>query len=81
MIIGSHVSFGAEQLLGSAKQAKSFGANTFMFYTGAPQNTIRKEIDDNKTKEELQYIKKNNIEKKKFISNSQKIIKIANKEN
>lgn len=53
MIIGSHVSFGAEQLLGSAKQAKSFGANTFMFYTGAPQNTIRKEIDDNKTKEAL----------------------------
>ena len=41
MIIGSHVSFGKEQLLGSVKEAISYGANTFMFYTGAPQNTIR----------------------------------------
>ena len=45
MIIGSHVSFGSDQLLGSAKEAVSYGANTFMFYTGAPQNTMRKEID------------------------------------
>ena len=52
MIIGSHVNFGSEQLLGSAKQAVSFGANTFMFYTGAPQNTIRKEIDLDLTKED-----------------------------
>ena len=42
MIIGSHVSFGSNQLLGSAKEAASYGASTFMFYTGAPQNTIRK---------------------------------------
>ena len=62
MTIGSHVSFGADQLLGSAKQAKSFGANTFMFYTGAPQNTIRKEIDDNKTQEALKYMQENNID-------------------
>ena len=47
MIIGSHVSFDAKQLLTSAKQAVSYGANTFMFYTGAPQNTIRKDIDEN----------------------------------
>ena len=47
MIIGSHVSFGSNQLLGSAKEAVSYGASTFMFYTGAPQNTIRKEIDEN----------------------------------
>ena len=40
MIIGSHVSFGSNQLLGSAKEAASYGASTFMFYTGAPQNTI-----------------------------------------
>ena len=31
MIIGSHVNFGVEQLLGCAKQAVSYGANTFMF--------------------------------------------------
>lgn len=43
--IGSHVKMsGKEMLLGSAKEAASYGANTFMFYTGAPQNTMRKPI-------------------------------------
>ena len=37
---------GKEMLLGSAKEAVSYGANTFMFYTGAPQNTRRKEISE-----------------------------------
>ena len=47
MKIGSHVSMsGKDMLLGSAKEAVSYGANTFMFYTGAPQNTKRKEIDE-----------------------------------
>ena len=40
LIIGSHVGFRKDdQLLGSLKEALSYGANTFMFYTGAPQNT------------------------------------------
>lgn len=81
MIIGSHVSFGTDQLLGSAKQAKSFGANTFMFYTGAPQNTIRKEIDDNKTKEALEYMKENNIDINNVICHAPYIINLANREN
>ena len=46
MILGSHVGMsGKEMLLGSAKEAVSYGADTFMFYTGAPQNTKRKEIN------------------------------------
>ena len=53
LILGSHVNFGSDQILGSTKQALSYGANTFMFYTGAPQNTIRKEIDMNLTNEAL----------------------------
>ena len=45
--LGSHVSMsGKSMLLGSAKEAESYGANTFMFYTGAPQNTKRKEISE-----------------------------------
>lgn len=45
--IGSHVGMsGREMLLGSAKEAVSYGANTFMFYTGAPQNTKRKELSE-----------------------------------
>ena len=61
MIIGSHVSFGNTQLLASAKEAISYNANTFMFYTGAPQNTVRKEINENYTNEALKLMKENNI--------------------
>lgn len=47
MKIGSHVGMsGKEMLLGSAKEAVSYGADTFMFYTGAPQNTRRKDIKE-----------------------------------
>ncbi len=47
MKIGSHVSMsGREMLLGSSKEAASYGANTFMIYTGAPQNTRRKKIEE-----------------------------------
>ena len=47
MKIGSHVSMsGKGMLLGSAKEAVSYGADTFMFYTGAPQNTRRKDISE-----------------------------------
>ncbi|MDN6356216.1 MAG: deoxyribonuclease IV, partial [Lactiplantibacillus plantarum] len=43
--LGSHVSMKApDMLLGSANEAASYGANTFMIYTGAPQNTRRKPI-------------------------------------
>lgn len=45
--IGSHVGMsGKDMFLGSAKEAYSYGANTFMVYTGAPQNTKRKEISE-----------------------------------
>ncbi|WP_085523346.1 deoxyribonuclease IV [Tuberibacillus sp. Marseille-P3662] len=44
--IGSHVSMkGDKMLLGASEEALSYGANTFMIYTGAPQNTKRKAID------------------------------------
>lgn len=45
--IGSHVSMsGKEMFLGSVKETISYGANTFMIYTGAPQNTRRKNINE-----------------------------------
>lgn len=80
MIIGSHVNFGKEQLLGATKQAISFGANTFMFYTGAPQNTVRKDIDDRLTKEAIQLMKENNMDIKNVICHAPYIINLANKE-
>ncbi len=45
--LGSHVGMsGKEMFLGSVKEALSYGANTLMLYTGAPQNTRRKEISE-----------------------------------
>ncbi len=81
MILGSHVSFGSSQLLGSTKQALSYGANTFMFYTGAPQNTIRKPLDDNLTKEALALMQEEGIDIKNVICHAPYIINLANKEN
>lgn len=78
MIIGSHVSFGKEQLLGSAKEALSYGANTFMFYTGAPQNTIRKDIDENLTSAALKLMSENNINIDNVICHAPYIVNLAN---
>lgn len=44
--IGSHVSFSDTGLLNAANEAVSYGSGTFMIYTGAPQNTRRKPIED-----------------------------------
>ena len=61
--IGSHVGMsGKEMLLGSAKEAFSYGANTFMFYTGAPQNTRRKEISELNIEPAWKYMHEHGIE-------------------
>lgn len=78
LIIGSHVSFGKDQLLGSVKEALSYGANTFMFYTGAPQNTMRSPIDDFKTIEALNLMKDNGIPLEKVICHAPYIVNLAN---
>ncbi len=45
-LIGSHVSMkGKDMFLGSAQEAANLGETVFMVYTGAPQNTVRKSID------------------------------------
>lgn len=63
MLLGSHVGMsGKEMLLGSAKEAVSYGANTFMFYTGAPQNTRRKEIGELMIEPAWDYMKEHGIE-------------------
>lgn len=63
MKIGSHVGMsGKDMLLGSAREAVSYGANTFMFYTGAPQNTRRKEIQELNIDPAWAYMKENGID-------------------
>ena len=79
LIIGSHVGFTKDkQLLGSLEEALSYGANTFMFYTGAPQNTARYPINDGLTLEALELMKKNNIDYSKVIVHAPYIINLAN---
>ncbi|NLL01949.1 MAG: deoxyribonuclease IV [Mollicutes bacterium] len=78
LLIGSHVSFEKEQLLGCVKQIISYGGNTFMFYTGAPQNTIRRTIDDNLNQEAINLMKENNIYYDKIVCHAPYIINLAN---
>ncbi|MBE6138241.1 MAG: deoxyribonuclease IV [Firmicutes bacterium] len=79
LIIGSHVSFKhKDQLVGSVAEALSYGANTFMFYTGAPQNTNRAEINEDLTKEAFSLMQKNNINPLNVIVHAPYIINLAN---
>ena len=79
MYIGSHVSFDSkEQLLKSVKESINYGGNTFMFYTGAPQNTRRCVIDDELTFLALNLMKENNIYLDKVICHAPYIVNLAN---
>jgi deoxyribonuclease IV len=78
--IGSHVSMsGKKMLLASSEEAVSYGANTFMIYTGAPQNTRRKKIEDLNIEAGLQHMKENNIED--IVVHAPYIINIGNTTN
>ncbi len=46
MKIGSHVSFSETGLRRAAEEAADYGSTSFMIYTGAPQNTKRKPIEE-----------------------------------
>lgn len=77
MIIGSHVGMsGKDMLLGSVKEALSYGANTFMVYTGAPQNTKRKEISELNIPAAAKLMKENQMYP--FVVHAPYIINLAN---
>lgn len=62
MLLGSHVSMsGKKMLLGASEEALSYGANTFMIYTGAPQNTRRKPIEELNIMKGLLHMKENGL--------------------
>ena len=79
LIIGSHVGYKKDSgLVGSVKEALSYDANTFMFYTGAPQNTIRSSIDLENVKEAYKLMQDNGIDKNNVIVHAPYIINLAN---
>ena len=82
LIIGSHVSFTKDkQMLGSVIEALKYGSNTFMFYTGAPQNTNRCDIDDNLTSLAHNLMSNENINISDVIVHAPYIINLANSKN
>lgn len=79
MKIGSHVSMSAPDfMLGSVKEALSYGANAFMLYSGAPQNTRRQPIEKLKIKEAHQLMEENGIPLENIIMHAPYIINLAN---
>lgn len=81
-IIGCHVSFRKDTgLLGSLEEALSYGANTFMFYTGAPQNTVRFPIQVNQTLLAYEKMKEIGMSLENVIVHAPYIINLANKTN
>ncbi len=78
MIIGSHVHFKNKQILDSVKEAVQYNANTFMFYTGAPQNTFRSSIKKEYLEEAKKIMEENNIDINNVICHAPYIINLAN---
>ena len=75
--LGSHVGMnGRDMFAGSVKEAVSYGANTFMVYTGAPQNTRRKRIEEMNLEEGFRLMEENGIEE--FAVHAPYIINLAN---
>ena len=82
LIIGSHVSFKSDrQMLGSVEESLEYGANAFMFYTGAPQNTKRVHLNSNLTIKAYDLMKKSKIDIKNIVVHAPYIINLGNKNN
>lgn len=78
--LGSHVSMsGKKMLLAASEEAVSYGANTFMIYTGAPQNTRRKKIEDLNIEAGHAHMKENGIDE--IVVHAPYIINIGNTSN
>lgn len=82
ILIGSHVSVKAPNFfLGAVKEAISYNSTTFMFYTGAPQNTIRQDTAKMKIEEGLELIANSDIELSTVVAHAPYIINLGNTTN
>lgn len=80
MLLGSHVGMsGKEMFLGSVKEALSYKADTFMVYTGAPQNSKRRPLEELRIEEAKALMEANGITS--FIVHAPYIINLANSVN
>lgn len=75
--LGSHVGMsGKKMMLGSVEEALSYGSDTFMIYTGAPQNTRRKDLSELNIEAAQKLMKENGIDE--FVVHAPYIINLAN---
>ena len=82
LLIGSHVSFDSkEQIYKSFKEAMSYNETTFMFYTGAPQNTRRSKINKELVEKVKDEMKERGLLFDKVIVHAPYIINLANRSN
>lgn len=79
VVLGSHVSMKApHMMLGSVKEARSYEADTFMIYTGAPQNTRRKAIDELFIPEAHEAMAEDNIKQGDIVIHAPYIVNLGN---
>ncbi len=78
LLIGSHVAMNRPKyFLGSVEEALSYGATTFMFYTGAPQNSFRVPLEQCKIDEGRALMKEKGMDETKIIVHAPYIINLA----
>lgn len=79
LIIGSHVAMsGPDYFIGAINEALSYGANTFMIYTGAPQNTIRRATSAMHAEEGKAYLKEKGLDINHIVAHAPYIINLGN---
>jgi deoxyribonuclease-4 len=79
IIIGSHVGMsGPDYFIGAINEALRYGANTFMIYTGAPQNTVRRPTKDMQAEEGKAYLREKGLDINHIVAHAPYIINLGN---
>lgn len=79
LYLGSHVSCsGKKMMMGSVEEALNYGANALMLYTGAPQNTRRKALEDMMIDEAHALLAENGIKLENVVVHAPYIINLGN---
>ena len=82
LYLGSHMPLSApDYYLGTVRLALEWGENTFMFYTGAPQNTRRAPTSTLHIEEGKALLKERGIDESKIVVHAPYIINLGNKNN
>lgn len=82
ILLGSHVTMaGPDFYLGSVKEALGYNSTTFMFYTGAPQNSSRKPLKELKIEQGYELLKKAGLDETKIVVHAPYIVNLANRSN